>query len=93
MNKTYKIVLIAINIVILALSAFWYSSEKGYEPIIVFLAQIAGLLVLFVEGKTKSTDVEGIDKSKVKIRSKVSDDTEIRVKDVKNESEIDIKRN
>jgi len=93
MNKRIKNLLFTINGLILVLSGFWLYSDGGYEPMIVLLGQFAVLLTLFFEGKTKSTDVEGIDKSKIKIRSKKDDATQITVKDVKNESEVDIKRN
>lgn len=94
MNRKIKNSLFIINGLILALSGFWFYSDGGYEPMIVLLGQFATLLILFFEGKSKSTDVERIDhRSKVKIRSKKEDTTQISVKDVKNESEVDIKRN
>ncbi|WP_299440096.1 hypothetical protein [uncultured Aquimarina sp.] len=92
MKKSLKNILIFINLVILVLAAFWFYSNKGYEPAIVFVGQLSSLVILAVEGRTKSTDIEGVEKSKIRIKSKVIDDTLISVKNVKDDSEIDVTR-
>lgn len=92
MNKTLKIVLIVINLIILALSIDWLSSAGGHEPLIVLIAQFSSILILIFEGKVKSTGIKGISKSKVTVKSKANDETLISVKDVKDDSEINITR-
>lgn len=49
MNKTLKIILIIINIIMLGIAIKWYSDKKELEPLIVSLGQFTTLLGLFFE--------------------------------------------
>ena len=50
MNKTLKTILIGINILIIFVASYWiYTKENDPEPIAVFLAQTATLLMLLFE--------------------------------------------
>lgn len=53
MKTSKKTILTVINFGILGFAIFWYMNDKSYEPIIVFLGQIASLITLSVEKKSK----------------------------------------
>lgn len=92
MNKTLKIVLIVLNAVMLVLALYWYRKESQIEPIIVFIGQVASILILLFENKISKNSIKKISDSKVRISTTKGDESHIEIKNVKKGSDVKIKR-
>ena len=85
MDKGLKKVLIILNFIVLLLSVFWFITERSYEPVIVFISQLASILLIANESKVISTRVKGIrDNSTIDIKEKGESNSITNVEDVEN---------
>lgn len=85
MDKGLKNILIALNSIVLLLSVFWFFKEKSYEPAIVFVSQLASILLITNESKIITTRVKGIrDNSTVDINESGESNSITNVEDVEN---------
>lgn len=65
MDKGLKKVLIILNFIVLLLSVFWFITERSYEPVIVFISQLASILLITNESKVVNTNVRRVRKGSV----------------------------
>lgn len=60
MNRTLKVILIIINIIMLVIAIKWYLEKNELEPLIVSLGQLATLLGLVFEGRVSKIITKGV---------------------------------
>lgn len=75
MNKTLKVILIIINLIMLGIAISWYFDKNEKEPLIVIFSQVATLLGLLLERGFSKIITRGIkNKSDVDINVMSGDD-------------------
>ncbi|CAA0227922.1 hypothetical protein V2595_15555 [Tenacibaculum maritimum] len=85
MNKNLKSTLFVINLAVILLSVFWFFSEKGYEPVIVFISQIGSILLMSNESKFSKTSITDISNgSEIDIREKRQSISSTKIEGVEN---------
>lgn len=87
MNKTLKIILIILNLIMFGIAILWFFENKEKEPIIVSIGQFATLLILIFEKQASKIFSKNIESSKIKIKNRNGADVHSeKIRD----SEIDI---
>ncbi|WP_196894729.1 hypothetical protein [Aureivirga marina] len=92
MNKLLKTILITFNIITLGVAIYWLITEKSPEPLIVMISQILVLITLIFESKISNIGISKVSKSKVDIDVKSTDNSNINISDIKDDSEIKVRR-
>lgn len=94
MSKNVKITAIVINLLILVLSILWIKKTNfDYEPITVLLGQLLSLIVLiFGDVVQNKFSVKEVAKSKVEIDTHRKDTGDYDISNIKNNSEVRIKK-
>ena len=64
---------ILINVAMLIFATFWYKKDKEYEPVIVILGQVLGLLGLFFEDTVSKIFTKDIYNSELNIKKQLGD--------------------
>jgi hypothetical protein len=95
MNQNIKNIAIIINFLILLFSILWIKkTDFEYEPITVFLGQMLSLMVLFFGDAIQSKfSIKDVSDSKVKIDTSKKDNSEYDISNIKDNSEVNIKKN
>lgn len=94
MSKRIKNIAIFLNVLIITFSIFWIiEAEFEYEPIIVFCGQLLSLLTLMFGEKIESKFfVEDVSKSKVRIDVHKDDGSKYKVKNIRDNSQVNIRK-
>lgn len=94
MSKKIKNIAIAINLIILVFSILWIKkTDFDYEPLTVFLGQSLSLIVLvFGDSLQSKHSVDEVSDSIVKINTPKDDNGSYEVSNIKENSEVRIKK-
>ncbi|MEM8938242.1 MAG: hypothetical protein AAGC64_02725 [Bacteroidota bacterium] len=89
MNAKLRWALIALHIVVIIIALIWIWEGFNYEPLIVLIAEIIGILAITFEKRFNRLFIEDISDSKISVKTPKK--TDLDIKKVKNKSEIEIK--
>ena len=94
MNKKIKNIAIIINLLILVFSILWIkNTDFEYEPITVFLGQMLSLIVLvFGDAIQNKFFIKEVSDSKVIIDTHKKDNSEFNISNIRDKSEVNIKK-
>ncbi|MBH1959065.1 MAG: hypothetical protein I8H68_03025 [Flavobacteriia bacterium] len=94
MSKLIKNISIIINLLILGVSIIWLKKTNfDYEPITICLGQVLALVILLFGDKIYNKfRLKNISNSKVKIDTHKEDDAEYSISNIKENSEINIRK-
>jgi hypothetical protein len=92
MNKLLKTILFIFNIIALGIAAYWFKDEQSHEPLIVMISQFLVLITLIFESKISNIGISKVSKSKVNVGVKSNDNSSISISDIKDGSDIKVKR-
>lgn len=92
MNKLVKIILYIFNLIALGVAIYWLIEEQSSEPLIVMISQISILIALIFESKISNIGISKVSKSKVNVGVKSTDNSSISISDIKDGSDIKVKR-
>ncbi|MCX7551546.1 hypothetical protein [Xanthomarina sp. F2636L] len=92
MNKLVKIILYVFNIIALGIAIYWFNADQSPEPLIVIISQFLVLITLIFESKISNIGISKVAKSKVDVEVKANDDSSIIISDIKDRSNIKVKR-
>ena len=73
MNKSLKVILVIINLLMLILAILWYKEKAEYEPLIVILGQVMLLLGFAFERQASVIFTKDINRSQIKIKKQNGD--------------------
>lgn len=74
------------------IALFWIKEDNGHEPIIVAGGQVGSVLILLFEQKISKILVSNVSDSKVGINTNKDDQSNIKVRNIKNKSKVRIDR-
>jgi hypothetical protein len=92
MKKLVKTILYIFNIIVLGIAVYWFKDEQSPEPLIVMISQFLVLITLIFESKISNIGISKVSKSKVNVDVKSTDNSSISISDIKDGSDIKIKR-
>lgn len=92
MNKLLKSILYIFNIIALGIAIYWFKDEQSPEPLIVMISQFLVLITLIFESKISNIVISKVSKSKVNVEVKSTDNSGISISDIKDGSDIKVKR-
>jgi hypothetical protein len=92
MNKLLKTILFIFNIIALGIAIYWFRDEQSPEPLIVMISQFIVLITLIFESKISNIGISKVSKSKVNVDVKSNDKNSINISDIKDGSDIKVKR-
>lgn len=94
MSKNIKNIAIIINLLILGFSILWIKKTNfEYEPITVFLGQSLSLIVLLFGDTIQSKfSIKSVSNSKVKIDTNRKDNSDYDISNIRDNSEVNIKK-
>lgn len=93
MNIVLKVILILLNAGMFVIALFWIKEDNSHEPYIVAGGQVGSVLILLFEQKISKIFVSKVSDSKVGITTNKDDQSNIKVRNIKNKSEVRIDRN
>ena len=92
MNKLVKTILYIFNLIVLGIAIYWFKSEQSPEPLIAIISQFLVLITLIFESKISNIGISKVSKSEVDVEVKSNDDSSITITDIKDGSNIKVKR-
>lgn len=92
MNKLLKTILFIFNIIALGIAVYWFKDEQSPEPLIVMISQFLVLITLIFESKISNIGISKVSKSKVNVDVKSTDNSSISISDIRDGSDIKVKR-
>ncbi|MGV2452011.1 UNVERIFIED_CONTAM: hypothetical protein POZ17_17535 [Ralstonia mannitolilytica] len=94
MNKIVKSFLTILNLIIIAMSIYWFlKPASNIKPITVFISQLISLIALYYGDKIVAAfHIKDISNSEVKIDTDTDDNSQYKISRVKDGSKINIKK-
>jgi hypothetical protein len=93
MNKSVKIILYTLNVLIFGIAIYWFTNDKSPEPLITMIGQFLVLLTLIFESKIAKIAIQKVSDSKVDVETGSNDESNISISRIKKGSEVNVKRN
>jgi hypothetical protein len=93
MNKSVKIILYILNILIFGIAIYWFTIDKSPEPLITMIGQFLVLLTLIFESKITKIAIAKISESEIYVETGLKDESSISISKVKKGSKVNVKRN
>lgn len=92
MNKSVKIILYILNILIFGIAIYWFINDKSPEPLITVIGQFLILLTLIFESKIGKISIKKISESGIDVETDSKDESSISISKVTKGSKVNIKR-
>ncbi|MDO8316003.1 MAG: hypothetical protein Q7T12_00575 [Flavobacterium sp.] len=93
MNKSVKIILYTLNVLIFGIAIYWFTNDKSPEPLITMIGQFLVLLTLIFESKIAKISIENVSDSEVDVETDSKDESSICISKIKKGSKVNVKRN